>query len=248
MPPVPSGRESTGASQNATALSKNAGWFADNDFYRNTQHQLELYRFIALSAAHETAHTKSLLDIGNGGLFEYPIAHIDRVVATDLFIEEGFAERYPSVEWLQVNALEMQFTERFDTVLAINTLHHLIGDSVQTTYLNLERLMERSASCLTPAGKLVLIESTMPRWFVRIYGLVFPLLLRIWPLSHPPTFQFHYRDILEAAEKAGLILREFTWIPKTSDFMLLGFRVKKWMAPIRVGKFVFASGKPSTSE
>ena len=240
MSPLTSGPAVIEAKQNTSSLSKNANWFADNDFYKNTQHQLELYRFIALAAAHETAGTKTLLDIGNGGLFEYPISHISRVVAIDVFVEDSFSARYPSVDWRQMSALDMQFAEHFDTVLAINTLHHIVGDSVRATYANLGRFMERTASCMTPAGKLVVIESTMPRWFVKPYSLVFPLVLKLWPLSHPPTFQFHYRDILKAAETAGLKLSEFTWIPKTSDFMFLGFRVKRWMAPIRVGKFVFS--------
>ena len=239
MSPLNSGPAVLQADQSDRSVSENAQWFADNDFYKSTQHQLELYRFIAMAAAHETAATKTLLDIGNGGLFAYPIAHIDRVVAIDVFVESTFAQRYPSVDWRQMSALDMQFAEPFETVLAVNTLHHIIGNSVRATYANLARFMERAVSCMTPAGKLVVIESTMPRWFVRSYSLVFPLLLRLWPLSHPPTFQFHYRDILNAAEAAGLTLREFTWIPKTSDFMFLGFRVKRWMAPIRVAKFVF---------
>jgi len=228
------------AKQNASSLLKNANWFADNDFYKNTLQQLELYRFITLAAAHETAGTKALLDIGNGGVFEYPISHIGRVVAIDVFVEASFSERYPSVDWRAVSALDMQFAEHFDTVLAVNTLHHIVGNSVRATYANLGRFMERAACSMTPAGKLVVIESTMPRWFVKPYSLVFPLVLKLWPLSHPPTFQFHYRDILKAAETAGFTLKEFTWIPKTSDFMFLGFRITRWMAPIRVGKFVFS--------
>jgi hypothetical protein len=102
-PPTP-GRMVIEAQQNASSLSKNADWFADNEFYKNTQQQLEIYRFIALAAAHETADTKALLDIGNGGLFEYPIAHIGRVVATDVFVEDTFAEHYPAVDWRRWSA------------------------------------------------------------------------------------------------------------------------------------------------
>jgi hypothetical protein len=65
------------------------------------------------------------------------------------------------------------------------------------------------------------------------------LLLALWPLKHPPTFQFHFREILATADKHGLKLAEFCWIPKTSDFMTLGVQVKPWMSPIQVGKFVF---------
>src|SRR6185295_4248880 len=105
--------------QHLSALSKNADWFADNERYKSAQQEFELYRFIALAAAHETARTRSLLDIGNGGLFEYPIAHISRVVAIDVFVENDFRARYPAVEWQQMSVLEMQFSERFETALAI---------------------------------------------------------------------------------------------------------------------------------
>jgi SAM-dependent methyltransferase len=231
--------ESDAIGQESRSVASNAQWFAGNKSYKGIQEELELYRFIALSAAHETERSRALLDIGNGGNFAYPISHIPRVVAVDVFVEDDFGRRYPGVEWRKISALEMTFAERFDTVLAINTLHHVVGSSVAITYANLNELMKRSAACLAVDGKVVLIESTMPRWFVWAYGLIFPIVLKLWPLSHPPTFQFHYRDILKAAEVAGLRLCEFAWIPKTSDFMLLGLRVKRWMVPIRVGKFVF---------
>jgi hypothetical protein len=134
----------------------------------------------------------------------------------------------------------MAFDERFDTVVAINTLHHIVGSTVAGTYRNLGDLMQRVEACLDANGKFVVIESTMPRWFVRVYSWLFPPLLAAWPLSHPPTFQFYFRDIIDAAERAGLELREVAFIPKTSDFLFLGWRVKRWMAPIRVAKFVFA--------
>jgi cyclopropane fatty-acyl-phospholipid synthase-like methyltransferase len=226
-------------SQQASAAALNAEFFAENDTYKLAHKQLELYRLIALAAAHETERSQALLDIGNGGLFEYPIAHIPHVSAIDLFVEKDFGARYPKVEWHQLSVLEMEFSECFDTAIAINTLHHVVGSSVDATYENLREFMARAKTSLKPAGKLIVIESTMPRWFVSLYGLVFPLLLRIWPLSHPPTFQFHFRDILAAGQQAGLELREFTWIPKTSDFLFLGRQIKRWMAPIRVGKFVF---------
>jgi cyclopropane fatty-acyl-phospholipid synthase-like methyltransferase len=231
------------ARQDASAVARNAEFFADNERYKQTQKQLEIYRLIALSAAHETEYARALLDIGNGGLFEYPIAHIPRVVAIDIFVEHDFVVRYPGVEWRQMSALDMEFSERFDTVLAVNALHHIVGSTVGATYANLREMMKRVHACLADDGMVVIIESTMPRWFVGFYSLIFGLLLKVWPLTHPPTFQFYFRDIIKAAESAGLELRELTFIPKTSDFMFLGWQIKRWMAPIQVAKFVFAHAK-----
>ena len=85
----------------------------------------------------------------------------------------------------------------------------------------------------------MLLESTVPRWFLIPYKLIFPLLVRFWPLRHPPTFQFHYRDLLRHAEINGFELREFCWIPKTSDVLAFGWRVKSWMSPIATAKMIF---------
>jgi len=231
--------ETAGPQQDQLAIAQNQVYFADNDWYKTNQQQLEHYRFVAASAAHETAGARRLLDIGNGGVFVFPIAHIPEVEAIDIFVESSFAARYPTVTWRQMSALDMKFERPFDTIVAINTLHHIIDTSVAGTYANLDSVMTGVSANLEPQGRFVLIESTVPQWFLVPYKGIFRLLLACWPLSHPPTFQFHWREIVRAAEKQGLRLREFCWIPKTSDVMTLGFQVKSWMTPAQVGKFVF---------
>jgi SAM-dependent methyltransferase len=226
--------------QNEKSVAKNQDFFADNELYKTLQSELEIYQFIARSAAHETIGAKRLLDIGNGGVFIFPIDHIPDVEAIDIFVEENFKLRYPGVKWTQMSALDMRFEKPFDTIIAINTLHHVIGDTVGATYKNLDKIMDEVSKNLEPNGKFVLLESTVPRWFIAPYKLVFEALIKFWPLKHPPTFQFHFRDILAAADNAGLKLREFCWIPKTSDLMTMGFRVKPWMSPIQMGKFIFS--------
>jgi hypothetical protein len=225
--------------QHYLAESLNQQFFKDNDSYKFIQNELEHYQFIAKSAAHETKSAKCLLDVGNGGVFIYPITNISNITAIDIFIEEDFKKRYPNVTWLQMSALDMKFDHLFDTVIEINTLHHIIGNSVTETYKNLDIIMEQMRKVMENGGKLILLESTVPQWFLYLYKIIFPLLIRIWPLKHPPTFQFHYRDILAAGKKAGLILEEFCWIPKVGDILQLGYRVKGWLSPIQTGKFVF---------
>ena len=66
--------------QSAKSLAKNQEFFADNNWYKTQQDELELYRFMRMSAAHETTDAHRLLDIGNGGVFIFPIDHIDEVV------------------------------------------------------------------------------------------------------------------------------------------------------------------------
>jgi len=225
--------------QNQEALQKNAAFFSDNDWYKSNQSHLETYRLIAKAAAHEVENAKRLLDIGNGGVFIFPIDHIAHVEAVDVFVEESFSQRYPKVEWRAMNILELNDRDRFDTVIAINCLHHVVGNNVSQCYHNLSRIVAAVFQALEPGGKFILLESTVPGWFSTIYKPLYPLLLKIWMLKHPPTFQYHFRDIQSAAVQAGFQELELAWIPKIGNIMTLGFEIPGWLSPIRIGKFVY---------
>jgi SAM-dependent methyltransferase len=225
--------------QNKEALRKNATFFAENEWYKSNQNRLETYRLIAEAATHEVETAERLLDIGNGGVFIFPIDHIGHVEAIDVFIEASFAQRYPKVQWRAMNILDLNDRDRFDTVIAINCLHHVVGNNVAQCYHNLSRILATIFQALETGGKLILLESTVPAWFLAIYKPLYPLLLKIWPLKHPPTFQYHFREIQQAALQAGFERVELAWIPKIGNIMTLGFEVPGWLSPIRIGKFVY---------
>ena len=233
------------AGQNQEALQKNAAFFAENEWYKSNQNRLEIYRLIADSAAHEVESSQRLLDIGNGGVFIFPIKHIPHVEAIDVFIEDSFSQRYPKVKWRAMNVLDLCDQEKFDTIIAINCLHHVVGSDVNQCYQNLQRILSAVFRALERGGKLVLLESTVPGWFLKIYKPLYPFLIKIWPLKHPPTFQYDYRDIHSAAVRAGFERVEIAWIPKIGNIMTLGFEVPGWASPFRVGKFVYR--KPNFS-
>jgi hypothetical protein len=232
-------RKTPEAGQNDQALRKNAAFFAENEWYKSNQSRLEIYRLIADSARHEVENAQRLLDIGNGGIFIFPIDHISHVEAIDVFVEESFSQRYPNVEWRAMNVLDLEDQERFDTIVAINCLHHVVGSDVGRCYENLTRIISAVFRALEKGGKLVLLESTVPAWFLAVYKVFYPFLLKLWPLKHPPTFQYNYRDIQSAALQAGFQRVELAWIPKIGNIMTLGFEVPGWVSPIRVGKFVY---------
>ncbi|HTD17802.1 MAG TPA: class I SAM-dependent methyltransferase [Chthoniobacterales bacterium] len=227
------------AGQHEEALRKNAAFFADNDWYKSNQSRLETYRLIADAAAHEVESAQTLLDIGNGGVFIFPIDRVPHVEAVDVFVEESFSHRYPNVTWRAMNILDFDDQERFDTIVAINCLHHVVGSDVGQCYRNLARIFLVVFRALQPGGKLVLIESTVPAWFLKVYKPLYPFLLKVWPLSHPPTFQYNFREIHAAAVEAGFQRVELAWIPKIGNIMTLGFEVPGWVSPIRIGKFVY---------
>ena len=223
---------------NAT-IRKNVDFFAENDWYRSNQGRLATYRLIAESAAHEVKKANRILDIGNGGIFAFPIDHISRVEAIDLFVDKTFSIRHPDVHWRKMSVLDLKDEDEYDTIIAINCLHHVIGRNVAQCYENLTRIFEVTFRALQQGGKLVVIESTVCGWFLKMYKPIFPVLLKLWPLSHPPTFQYHYREIERAADSAGFRPGKTTWIPKTGNIMTLGAELPARLMPIRVGKFVY---------
>jgi len=225
--------------QTQLAAKKNRDFFADNDHYKDIQSELEHYKFIALSARNGIAGAGNLLDIGNGGVFIYKIDDVPSVTAIDIFVEESFSKRYPSVKWMEMSALKMPFVGEFDTAIEINTLHHIIGRTVRQNYDNLSQFFREVHRALKPNGRLVLLESTVSKWFLCIYNLIFPLFSRFWPFKHPPTYQFHYRDLLKAATASGFELCEFCWVPKTSDVLAFGIRLRPWMVPAKTAKMIF---------
>ena len=225
--------------QNQKAKQKNKNFFSENKTYKSIQGDLAIYKLISLTAKRETEKSKRLLDIGNGGVFIYPTSHIPDVSACDIFVEKDFEQRYPNVRWHCMSALELDFEKPFDSIIAINTLHHVNGDSVSGCYKNLDSIMAAVHKSLDKGGKFICLESTVPFWFLGPYKIIYEILLYIWPLQHPPTFQFHYSEILKAADNVGLKIKEFCWIPKISDVLFLGLRVKPWFSPIKMGKFIF---------
>jgi SAM-dependent methyltransferase len=233
------GMKKNEAGQSNTAIRKNADFFAENDWYKSNQGRLEIYRLIADSAAQEVKTANRILDVGNGGIFVFPIDHIPHVEAIDLFVDKSFSVRHPDVHWRQMSVLDLEDEDKYDTIIAINCFHHVIGKNVPQCYENLTRIFEVTFRALQPGGKLVAIESTVFGWFLKMYKPLFPILLKLWPLSHPPTFQYHYRDIDRAADSAGFPPGETTWIPKTGNIMTLGVELPARLTPIRVGKFVY---------
>lgn len=234
------------AGQSNAAIRKNADFFAENNWYKSNQGRLETYRLIAESAAHEVKTANRVLDIGNGGIFLFPIDHIPRVEAIDLFVDQSFSDRHPDVLWRKMNVLDLKDEAKYDTIIAINCLHHVIGRNVAQCYENLTRIFEVTFRALQPEGKLVVIESTVFSWFLTVYKPLFPILLKLWPLNHPLTFQYHCRDIDRAADTAGFRPGDTTWIPKLGNIMTLGVELPAWLTPIQIGKFVYRKPRRST--
>lgn len=216
----------------------NATWFKGNHGYQNEVHSLEIYRNARISLERELEGCTSLLDIGNGGFFNYDIHNIPKVVALDLFIDEASAP--DNVEFIQADAMDFHLDRKFDRIIMQNVIHHIPGMSPDEAVRNLFLLLRSCREHLEPHGRLIVIESTVPRWFNIFERLVFQILLKVWCFPHPLTFQHTSSDIRAAATRAEYRLLEYSIIPKGSHVLQFGIKVPAFMTPVQLAKIVLA--------
>ncbi len=218
-------------------------WFKDNHAYAAAQERLELYRYIRLMVSRELDGEGDVLDVGNGGFFNYDTSLARHVTAVDLFLEDGPGPTHNST-FRQGSILDLPFPDgTFDCILLQNVLHHVTGRTVTDNLRNLARSLDEMSRCVRKGGKVVIVESTVGEWFYPIERLLYRPLLAIKKGGHPVTFQFTPRQIIAEARRAGLEVLEYADVPSRGLMMLqFGVRWPSLLTPARPIKLVL--GRP----
>lgn len=214
--------------QAADSVARNSEFFA-RDTYNDHAGRLDSHERIRQALTAELAGTGRLLDVGNGGVFEYDPAVAREVVAVDLFLDESMSGDYPdNVTIRRGDALALtEEPESFDVVLEAFLYHHLAGTRPADSIANVRRALGEARRMVVPGGRLVVAESCIPRSLYAVERALFrPLrLLARTPLlgGHPATLQLPL-GVLEA-----LIAEQFA--------------VER-SAPIPLGRWVTQFGRP----
>lgn len=208
--------------QSESSVRENISFFKDNlDMYADCVRNLDTYANIRGFTDEALRGIDRLLDVGNGGTFDYDSRLVREVVAVDLFLEDlVHGEFPPNVSVKNGSALDLPEADAaFDGVIMSMLIHHLIGTTVSECRANVSRAIAEAFRVLKPEGKLVIVESCVPAWFYTFEKLAFPVAARLIPLciAHPATLQFPPSFLLK-------LLKDHT-----SDVVLTPIPVGRWV-------------------
>jgi SAM-dependent methyltransferase len=187
--------------QDIASVAQNARYFDANKQYADGVGSLDTYKKIRDAIDREISGARSLLDVGNGGVFDYNTDLAERIVGVDLFLDGTPPSLGENIVLRRGDALALdEPAEAYDRVLEISVFHHLVGTDVGSTFLNIRRAVGEAHRVLQPGGRLVVMESCVSeRAFAverRLFGAL-RLLARTPVMRHPATLQFPTATIAE---------------------------------------------------
>jgi len=232
------GNQSEGG-QTPMSAERNSKFFLEE--YKNYRAQVEsidTYASISLALSMKLQGIPRLLDIGNGGVFDYDTSKIGEIVGLDLFLDNlpSHIRLSKNIKMVQGSALDIpKILHDFDGVVIVMLIHHLVGKTVQDCLANTRRLFSETFRVLRPGGKLIIMESCVPSWFYAFEKIVFvPATVVIEnTMKHPATLQYPADLLSGIIEKAGFVEVKRENIPKGKHVLQYGVKVPSWVTPVQ---------------
>jgi hypothetical protein len=207
-----------------TIEQKNIDFFSKNQNYQKNILNLDTYKILYDGVTKHLAGYKKLLDIGHGGAFDYDTSKIEKIIGLDLDQMIDLKNLPPNIKLEYGSALKIpDHLKNFDILLLAMLIHHLVGKNVKENLKNLNICIEQSRKALVLDGKLLIVESCVPRWFYFIEKILFrPTSYFINKFfKHPPAFQFtkdiiintlknnHFKEIKVQKIKQGKFILQY---------------------------------------
>lgn len=224
--------------QTDKSVAKNISFFLEHrhDYDKNIQ-ELDTYATIRFSINQALHGINHLLDIGNGGVFDYDTNVISNIVGLDLFFDH-----LPSLSACPTNvtlktgsALHIPEPDAsFDGVLMVMLIHHLVGKTVHDSLDNVRCAVREAFRVLRQGGRLIIVESCVPQWFYIFERIVFPLVSPLINsvLSHPATLQYPADTLVNIVKEYSQSV-EILHIPKGKWILQFGFKFPAALTPVQ---------------
>jgi hypothetical protein len=230
--------------QTEISAKKNAQFFLEEHAsYKEKVGAIDTYKRISEALDLELTGLHRLLDIGNGGVFDYDTNLIPEIIGLDLFLDalpKGIV--IPSnVRMVQGSALDMPSELKdFDAVLMVMLIHHLVGETVENCEANVQKSFDEAHKAIGSGGKLIVMDSCVPHWFFLFEKLVFRA--AAWVISktikHPPTLQHTAPSVIKMMHDAGFKRIESKVIPMGRFVLQYGVKVPSFLTPTQPTLFI----------
>jgi SAM-dependent methyltransferase len=213
-----------GGAQDTLSVEKNKSFFSDNTTYAQNVARLTTYRNIRAAVNAAITGRQRLLDIGNGGVFDYDTQLVEEIVGVDLFLDEAAPEVPANVTLRRGDALALDEPDAaYDGVLFVLVLHHLVSTDVDGTVENIGRAIGEARRVLAPGGKLIIVESCVSSRAFAVERRLFGALRVVAStrfMDHPPTLQLpsvaiedllreHFDEVQTKPIPVGRVLLQF---------------------------------------
>lgn len=221
--------------KNQSIEKKNIDFFSKNEIYQKNIANIDTYKILYNEITKYLLDTNKLLDIGHGGSFDYDTNQIKEITGLDLD-EMIDLKSLPNNIKLEVgSALDIPINlKNFETTLFVMLLHHLIGQNVNQNLINLNKCISECKKTLKENGKIIIVESCVPKWFYTIEKVLFkPTSYFINKfLKHPPAFQYTKEIIVETLEKNDFKNIKYKKIKQGKFILQYGFKFPSILTPV----------------
>lgn len=227
--------------QTDASRERNASYFLNqNAKYAKNVRDIDTYHRLSDAINRHLVGVKHLLDVGNGGVFDYDTSAITSIVGVDLFLDKlpKNLSLPCNVTMVQGSALDLPDNHlagvEIDAVIMVMLLHHLVGKNPVECLGNVRRAMQEAYRVVRPGGRMIVVESCVPTWFYQfekiVYGISAKLLERL--ITHPATLQYPRPVLASVMEEAGFHSVSVTRIPKGKYVLQYGVRVPSFLTPV----------------
>ena len=186
-----------------------------------------------------------VLDIGNGGVFNYDCSKISTLHTLELAVAAIDLGTWPGgVHLAQGDCRAIPYPDgSFDCVVLQFLIHHLAGRTSRESDRNVLVCLEECRRVLAPRGRLLIVESLLPRvlesaWVAGWEGFrVFTALLQF-----PMVKQYSLSSLQTLAAQAGLANLQATPVEIGRYVSQFGFRIPAAFSPVRVALLTMTKG------
>ena len=215
---------------------KNIEFFSSNSKYQNNVATIDTYKILYSEITNFIKSSNKLLDIGHGGTFDYDTSKVKEITGLDLDKMIDVKNIPKNIRLVEGSALDIpEDIKNFDTTIVVMLLHHLVGNEVSENLENLDRCLQQIRKTLIDNGKLIIVESCVPKWFYLIEKILFKptsYLIKKF-IKHPPAFQFTEEILDKYLKKNNFKNINFKKIRQGKFILQYGIKVPTFLTPVK---------------